>query len=70
VLLAECDGQLVANCHIERQGESGYVGMFAVNPNRQDGGFGKAVLVEAVRMARERWHCRAMRMTVMKNAAN
>lgn len=39
--------------------------MFAVDPAQQGGGLGKAVLAEAERVARERWQCRAMRMTVI-----
>jgi GNAT superfamily N-acetyltransferase len=65
LLLAECDGRLKASCHVERQGESGYFGMFAVDPGEQGGGLGKRVLAEAERIAREEWHCRAMRMTVI-----
>jgi GNAT superfamily N-acetyltransferase len=66
VLLAERDGQLIASAHVERQGEAGYFGMFAVDPDQQGGGLGKAVLAEAERLAREQWHCRAMRMTVIE----
>jgi GNAT superfamily N-acetyltransferase len=66
VLLAERDGQLIASAHVERQGESGYFGMFAVDPDQQGGGLGKAVLAEAERLARDQWHCRAMRMTVIE----
>jgi GNAT superfamily N-acetyltransferase len=65
VLLAECGGRLTASCHVERQGEAGYFGMFAVDPAEQGGGLGKRVLAEAERIAREEWHCRAMRMTVI-----
>lgn len=66
LLLAERDGKLIASCHVERQGKFGYFGMFAVDPAQQGGGLGKAVLAEAERLARERWHCRAMRMTVIE----
>ncbi|MBB6244725.1 N-acetyltransferase [Rhodanobacter sp. MP1X3] len=66
LLLAERDGQLIASCHVERQGKFGYFGMFAVDPAQQGGGLGKAVLAEAERLARERWQCRAMRMTVIE----
>jgi ribosomal protein S18 acetylase RimI-like enzyme len=69
VLLAESDGQLIASAHVERQGESGYFGMFAVDPDQQGGGLGKAVLAEAERLVREQWHCRAMRMTVIEQRA-
>lgn len=65
VLLAERDGQLKASCHVERQGGAAYFGMFAVNPGEQGSGLGKQVLAEAERIAREEWHCRAMRMTVI-----
>lgn len=65
LLLAERGGVLVASCHIERQGKFGYFGMFAVDPAQQGSGLGKTVLAEAERVARERWQCRAMRMTVI-----
>jgi ribosomal protein S18 acetylase RimI-like enzyme len=69
VLLAERDGVLLASCHIERHGDSGYFGMFAVDPAQQGGGLGKAVLAEAERIARESWECRAMHMTVIVQRA-
>jgi ribosomal protein S18 acetylase RimI-like enzyme len=65
ILLAEQDGRLLASCHIEKLAEGGYFGMFAVDPTQQGGGLGKAVLAEAERIARERWRCRAMYMTVI-----
>ncbi|PWK92124.1 GNAT family N-acetyltransferase [Fulvimonas soli] len=65
ILLAERDGRLLASCHVERQGEVGYFGMFAVDPAQQNGGVGKRVLAEAERIAREEWGCRAMEMTVI-----
>ena len=66
VLLAEANGHLVASCHVQHQGDWGYFGMFAVDPAQQGAGLGKQVLAEAERVARERWHCRAMRMTVIE----
>lgn len=65
MLLAERDGQLLASCLIQRQGEAAYFGMFAVDPVRQGGGLGKAVLAEAERVATTQWQCRTMRMTVI-----
>lgn len=65
VLLAERDGRLVACCHIERQGDAAYFGMFAVEPDGQGDGVGKRVLAEAERIAREEWQCGGMRMTVI-----
>lgn len=66
VLLMERDGALVACCHIERQGGVGYFGMFAVNPELQAAGLGRALLAEAERVARETWQVAAMRMTVIE----
>jgi GNAT superfamily N-acetyltransferase len=65
ILLAIVDGNLRACCHIERQDDSAYFGMFAVDPSWQGGGLGKRVLAEAERFARETWHCRAMHMAVI-----
>ena len=50
-------------------GNAGYFGMFAVDPDQQNGGLGKAVLAEAERIAREQWQCHAMRMTVIEQRA-
>ncbi|HEY8682508.1 MAG TPA: N-acetyltransferase [Rhodanobacter sp.] len=69
ILLAEVNGRLIASAHVERQGASGYFGMFAVDPDQQGGGLGKAVLAEAERMAREQWQCHAIRMTVIEQRA-
>jgi len=66
VLLAEHDGRLLASCHVERQGEAAYFGMFAVDPELQGGGVGRLVLARAERLAREEWGCTDMRMTVIE----
>jgi GNAT superfamily N-acetyltransferase len=65
VVLAERDGELVCCCHVEKQGDAGYFGMFAVSPTLQGGGVGKAVLAEAERVARDEWGCPRMEMTVI-----
>ncbi|WP_081945096.1 GNAT family N-acetyltransferase [Oleiagrimonas soli] len=65
VLLAEQDGVLLACCHIERKGDFGYFGMFAVQPGRQGGGLGRAVLAEAERRLQTDMGCREVRMTVI-----
>ena len=69
ILLLERDGQLLASCHLERQDETAYFGMFAVDPCRQTAGLGKRLLGEAERIARADWHCRAMEMTVIVQRA-
>ncbi|HKZ09903.1 MAG TPA: GNAT family N-acetyltransferase [Rhodanobacteraceae bacterium] len=69
LLLAERDGRLLASCVLERlSGEhagDGYFGMFSVRPDVQGNGTGRALLAEAERVARDQWHARTMRMTVI-----
>lgn len=65
VLLAESEEGLLACAHIEKQDEVCYFGMFSVRPDAQGHGRGRALLEEAERIAREAWHCSAMRMTVI-----
>jgi ribosomal protein S18 acetylase RimI-like enzyme len=65
ILLAENMRGLVACCHLERQEGNGYFGMFSVSPGLQGNGTGRALLAEAERIARDDWHCAAMRMTVI-----
>jgi ribosomal protein S18 acetylase RimI-like enzyme len=65
ILLAEQDGALLACAHVADEDGAGYFGMFSVRPNLQNGGVGKAVLVEAERIAREEWKLPAMKMTVI-----
>jgi GNAT superfamily N-acetyltransferase len=54
-----------ACCHIEKQGDACYFGMFAVDPTLQGGGVGKRVLAEAERVARDDFGCKEMQMTVI-----
>jgi ribosomal protein S18 acetylase RimI-like enzyme len=65
ILLGECNAQLVACCHIEKQGDACYFGMFSVKPTTQSGGIGRRMLAEAEDIAREAWHCKKMEMTVI-----
>ena len=65
LLLAEIDGSPLACCHLERQGETAYFGLFAVKPTEQGSGLGKRLLAEAERIARDEWHCDHMHMTVI-----
>ena len=67
LLLAE-DGsrRLVGCCHVEpRPDGTAYFGMFAVDPERQGEGAGRALIAEAGRRAAE-WGSREMRMTVIR----
>lgn len=65
LLLAEGDGALLACAHVAVEDGAGYFGMFSVDPRRQAGGIGKAVLAEAERIVRDEWRCPAMRMSVI-----
>lgn len=65
VLLAERDGALLACAHVAEEDGAGYFGMFAVRPDLQGGGVGKAMLAHAERIAGEDWGLATMRMTVI-----
>ena len=65
VLLAECDGGLLACCHLQKTGDACYFGMFSVQPAQQGTGLGKRMMAEAERIAREDWRCTRMQMTVI-----
>src|SRR5512142_1259576 len=65
ILLAECSGELLACCHLEKLGATCYFGMFSVKPTAQAGGIGRRVLAEAERLAAVEWNCRTMEMTVI-----
>lgn len=65
IVLAEQDGRLLACCHLEKNAEACYFGMFSVQPQLQGSGIGKAMMQEAERRALEDWHCTAMEMTVI-----
>lgn len=64
-LLAEADGVLVACALLQRAGEAAYFGMFAVDPRRQAGGVGSAVLAASERAARGLWGSTALTMSVI-----
>ncbi|MET8662479.1 GNAT family N-acetyltransferase [Streptomyces griseus] len=65
LLAVERGGELVACCQLEHRGEAAYFGMFAVRPGLQGGGFGKRIIAEAERTARESWGVGEMHMTVI-----
>lgn len=65
VVMAERDGHLLACAHVCEDDGAGYFGMFAVDPQRQGGGIGDAVLRECERVARDEWNLPTMRMTVI-----
>jgi ribosomal protein S18 acetylase RimI-like enzyme len=65
VMLAERDGELLACCHIEKQGGACYFGMFSVRPGLQGSGIGRRMLDEAERFARTEWKSIKVEMTVI-----
>jgi ribosomal protein S18 acetylase RimI-like enzyme len=70
MLAVERAGTLVACCQLERRGEAAYFGMFAVRPELQGAGLGKAVLAEAERTVVAEWGSREMQMTVIRQRAD
>ena len=65
IVLAEAEGRLIACAHIERLATAGYFGMFAVDPTRQAGGIGRAVLAECERQLFDEFDCDRIEMTVL-----
>jgi GNAT superfamily N-acetyltransferase len=69
-ILLACEGPaLQASCELREPGEPGgtaYFGMFAVRPSLQGGGYGRLVLAEAERVAREEFAAGALEMTVIR----
>lgn len=65
LLMAEAAGTIVASCHLRREDEAAYFGMFAVVPGLQANGVGRLVLAEAERYAHSELGALEMRMTVI-----
>lgn len=65
VLGLDVDGTLLACAHVADLGGRCYFGMFAVEPTRQGGGTGRAMVAECERIAREEWRLPKMQMTVI-----
>lgn len=69
VLLAEEAGVLQVCCELREPstpGGTAYFGMFAVQPLLQAGGYGRIVLAEAQRIARDEFGAAVMEMTVIR----
>ncbi|TDD17431.1 GNAT family N-acetyltransferase [Nonomuraea diastatica] len=65
VIVAEADGVMVGCCQLERHDGHAYFGTFAVAPDLQGAGTGRALLAEAERLARDEWGAGELRMTVI-----
>ncbi|MFB9240018.1 GNAT family N-acetyltransferase [Plantactinospora siamensis] len=66
VLVAEDGAGIVGCCQLEHRDDHTYFGMFAISPDRQRGGLGRALLAEAERYARDVWDAAELRMTVIR----
>lgn len=64
-LMALRDGRLVACCLLQQYGDGAYFGMFAVDPDVQQQGLGKAVVVHSEEAARVLWKAKFLRLTVI-----
>lgn len=68
LIVAEHDGAVSGCCTVTDLGDGrAYFGMFAVAPERQGGGLGRALLAEAERIAREELGAAEMTMTVIRS---
>ena len=56
-------------CHDESRGSCGYFGMFAVRPDLQGGGIGRAIVAEAERIVHEEWRLPVMTIHVIQQRA-
>jgi ribosomal protein S18 acetylase RimI-like enzyme len=79
MLLAEADGQLVGCCQLDQPHPrptapalstspftaEAHFGMFAVRPGRQGQGWGRQILAEAERLARDQWSASTMVLSVL-----
>lgn len=68
VLLAEHDGELVGCVHINAVAEvagRGYLGMFAISPTQQGGGWGSALMGAAEKYCADIWAITQMELTVI-----
>ncbi|MBO9534833.1 MAG: GNAT family N-acetyltransferase [Solirubrobacteraceae bacterium] len=76
VLLAFDGGEMVGSCELSDpsvapqsprgSGRAAYLGMFAVQPSLQGAGVGRAILEEAVRIARDEWGADALELTTIR----
>ena len=69
ILLAFEADALLASCELrepDQPGGTAYFGMFAVRPSLQGGGYGRTVLAEAERRARDEFGASGLEMTVIR----
>jgi ribosomal protein S18 acetylase RimI-like enzyme len=66
MVIVESDDGLLGAMRLEDEGRTVYVGMLSVKPTLQGAGIGKALLVEAERIAKDELGKARMRMTVIE----
>jgi len=66
IILCEEQTMLLASVHIVNKTSSAYLGMFAVDPQQQGKGIGKAVLSYVESQIKNQWSCKSIEMTVIK----
>ncbi|MEO7222827.1 MAG: GNAT family N-acetyltransferase [Devosia sp.] len=60
------EGETLVGCALIRREDSGaYFGMFAIDPDTQGGGLGKAMMARCEAAARDLWGATSMRLTVI-----
>jgi ribosomal protein S18 acetylase RimI-like enzyme len=64
-LLCFLDDVLMGSVHLRREHKNCYLGMFAIKPDSQAQGLGKAFLLHVETFARAEWRCETMTMTVI-----
>lgn len=70
VLVVDDAAGPLACAHVAVEDGAGYFGMFAVRPDRQGGGVGRALLAEAERVVRDEWGQTFLRMSVIDARAD
>lgn len=65
VLVHEQDGETIACVHLERTGDTCYLGMLTTKPTLQARGLGRQMLAAAEHWAVAHWQSRAVHMTVI-----
>jgi len=65
ILLAEYQHQLLACCHLAKEGDHGYFGMFAVRPHLQGKGIGKYIMQSAENYVYNHWQLSCLQMSVI-----
>jgi ribosomal protein S18 acetylase RimI-like enzyme len=64
-IVAKGAGGIVGCVLIQKLGDGAYFGMFAIDPDVQGGGLGKALVARAATAARELWAARYLQLTVI-----